>query len=230
MQQILTWDISLLQLINSAHSPWMDAFMYTLSGSIVWLPVVATFLWWLFRSHPWQEGIILLACLGLCILISDQLASGIAKPLVARPRPTHTPGLSESLHIVYGYRGGIYGFFSSHAANYAAAGVLLSLIVRLRWHTLAWISLVTLVCYSRIYLGVHYPTDILAGLATGTLTGTAVYHWVYRPAVHRLSPQSNLRYDHPESAPLTRYKGALLSFVPIVAWLSWQTAEILARL
>lgn len=234
MESVIQWlaglDVSLLKWTNAMHTPTLDAFMYTLSDTKLWLPLGVVFLAYLFYRKPWQEGALLLLCLGLCILISDQLASGLAKPLVERLRPTHTPELSDSIRVVYGYRGGLYGFFSSHAANYAAVATLLSLIVRRRAHTWLWVGLALLVSYTRMYLGVHYPSDILVGLMTGCVSALVIYKYVYAPVRKKFSPMGGEPGAVVYASGYAWYWGALLAFVPTIAVLSMQTVHILERL
>ena len=116
---------------------------------------------------------------GLAVGLADYISSGLIKPLVCRLRPTHEPAIMDTLHLVNNYRGGWFGFVSSHAANTLACALLFCLV----WRKPAayWLMLwVALNCYSRMYLGVHYLGDILGGLAVGCLTaGLAYLLWKY---------------------------------------------------
>ena len=124
-------------------------------------------------------------CVVNCLLIfvafavavggADYISSGIIKHAVCRPRPTHEPALEGMLHIVRGYTGGMYGFVSSHAANTMACALLFSLIWRNKTATCGLMLWVAANCYSRMYLGVHYPLDIAGGLIVGSLVAVAVY-------------------------------------------------------
>jgi len=131
-------------------------------------------------------------CVAHCLLIfvafaiavggADYISSGIIKHAVCRPRPTHEPALEGMLHIVRGYRGGMYGFVSSHAANTMACALLFSLIWRNKTATCGLMLWVAANCYSRMYLGVHYPLDIAGGLIVGSLVAVAAY-WLLRVAL-----------------------------------------------
>jgi len=101
--------------------------------------------------------------IALLITISDQLASGVFKPLFERLRPSHNPYLLGKLHLVNNYRGGRFGFISSHAANVFSLAFYLTLVARyrLKWIPLVLIPWAIFVSVSRVYLGVHYPTDII---------------------------------------------------------------------
>ena len=109
--------------------------------------------------------------------LADFIASGVLKEWVARPRPTRVPELEGVLHLVNGYRSGRFGFVSSHAANTMACALLFSLIWRNKIATVGLMLWVAMNCYSRMYLGVHYPTDILGGLIVGSLVAVVAYWW-----------------------------------------------------
>jgi undecaprenyl-diphosphatase len=115
----------------------------------------------------------------LAVGLADFVASGILKDLVARPRPSRVPELEGVLHLVNGYKSGQFGFVSSHAANTMACGMLFSLIWRKKIATLGLMLWVAMNCYSRMYLGVHYPLDIIGGLLVGALVA-AVAYWCLR--------------------------------------------------
>lgn len=167
-------EIALLRSINALHSPVADALMYMISNPGAWAALIIVLLYVLFYRKPWQEGALVLLSIGLCIALCDSLSSGFAKPFFARPRPTHLEGLGQTLHIVYNYKGGAFGFFSGHASNFTACAIVLSRLVGNRAHTLLVAFIVALVIYSRLYLGVHFISDVLAGILIGTGVGYAV--------------------------------------------------------
>ena len=138
--------------------------------------------------------VVMIVVIALAVGAADFIASGILKDLVARPRPTRVPELEGVLHLVNGYRSGQYGFASSHAANTMACALLFSLIWRKKIATCGLMLWVAANCYSRMYLGVHYPTDILGGLIVGSLVAVVAY-WLldrYHLVAKTSNPSENM--------------------------------------
>jgi undecaprenyl-diphosphatase len=117
----------------------------------------------------------MIVVIAMAVGAADFIASGILKDLVARPRPSRVPELEGVLHLVNGYKSGRYGFVSSHAANTMAVALLFSMIWRKKITTCGLMLWVAANCYSRMYLGVHYPLDILGGLIVGVLVALGAY-------------------------------------------------------
>jgi undecaprenyl-diphosphatase len=136
--------------------------------------LVLALLWILLHQNR-RHALLMLVMLALAVLVADQVSSGLIKHLVERLRPTHDPSLESMVHVINGYRGGLYGFVSSHAANFSAIAMLVSLVMRHRLVTISMFGWALLQCYSRMYLGVHYPGDIIGGLAVGMLAGWLVW-------------------------------------------------------
>ncbi len=178
LEPLITWDKHLLLTLNGLHTAWLDHFMWLMSQTVVWLPFFVFFLYLLIRNKQ-SQSIWLILTFALLITFTDQIASGVFKPLVERLRPTHDPTISNLVHIVNNYRGGRYGFFSSHAANVFAFAGLSLLLVR-RWlYTVLILIWASLIAYSRVYLGVHFPLDVLTGAAFGLLSSIGfnfLYH------------------------------------------------------
>lgn len=216
----------ILLAINTWNSPIADSFMYMISNVGAWIPIVAVLLYYLFYQKPWQEAALLILCVGFCILVCDRLSSGFAKPFFARPRPTHWEEFKDSLHIVFGYRGREYGFFSGHASNFFAVAMLLSRLIRQRLVTIVLFFLVALVAYSRMYMGVHFLSDILVGVAVGLSTGylSSIFYDKLR---QRTSPQAHLPVVSIYARGIIMLQIALIAFVPILLAFSWQCARIL---
>lgn len=185
-------DTHLFLIINGLHSSFFDNFMWVVSAKLTWIPLYLSVLYLLIRTFK-KNALWIILSVVLCILISDQLASGLLKELVKRLRPSHMESLKSVIHLVKGYEGGLYGFASSHAANSAAFALITSLIFRNRLYTLSMVGWTILVSYSRVYLGVHYPGDILGGMLIGILAAYCCY-WLIRkikPQLLTYQPSSN---------------------------------------
>ena len=163
-------DADILLWINGHYVEWLDEVMWTVSRATtwVWLYIVLILLI-IKRFRNWKAILLILAGFAVAVGLSDFTTSGIIKPLVCRLRPTHEPALEGMLHIVKGYTGGLYGFCSSHAANTMSVALLFSLLYKDSRATVSLMAWVALNCYSRMYLGVHYPSDIIVGLLVGSL-------------------------------------------------------------
>ena len=195
LEQLLHIDTEVLLAINGWHTPWADTLMWIISAKTTWIPLYLLLLGllvWRYRKPAlttvkWLEKVpacvVIIVVIGLAVGASDFIASGILKDLVARPRPTRVPELEGVLHLVNDYKSGQYGFVSSHAANTMACGLLFSLIWRKKIATLGLMLWVAANCYSRMYLGVHYPTDILGGLIVGSLMALSAYALLRRAQI-----------------------------------------------
>ena len=157
----------------------LDAIAVTATKTGTWIPLGIVLLYVLMRMKNWKNALLVILCVAIAITLADQMASGIFKPLVARLRPSHTPELQGVIDLVGDYRGGRYGFFSSHAANTCAVAVFLSLLFRKRVFTVAICSWAMINSWTRLYLGVHYVGDIMVGLIWGALVGWMVFR-LYR--------------------------------------------------
>lgn len=167
-------DAEALLAVNGMYSSFQDALWWMVSTKWSSALLVLSLLWILIHKNR-RHALLVLAMVALAVLLADQVSSGLIKHLVERLRPTHDPSLENAVHIVNGYRGGMYGFVSSHAANFFAIATLVSFIMRHRLVVIALYGWGLAQCYSRMYLGVHYPGDILGGIIVGVLAGWLVW-------------------------------------------------------
>ena len=177
-------DAQILLWINGHYAEWLDEVMWTVSRATTWVWLYIVLILLIIKKfRNWKSVLLILAGFAVAVGLSDFTTSGIIKPLVCRLRPTHEPALEGMLHIVKGYTGGLYGFCSSHAANTMSVALLFSLLYKDSRATVSLMAWVALNCYSRMYLGVHYPGDIIAGLLVGALWAVLVY-WALSRWLH----------------------------------------------
>ncbi len=174
LEQLLQWDTNLLIAINQWNSAFGDIFMWNISSRFAWIPLYLVLIACLVRRYK-KKSIWMILAIIACVGLADFISSGIIKGAVMRFRPTHEPTLEGILHIVNNYRSSLYGFVSSHAANTFSVALLFSLIWCDWRATLPLMMFAFLNCYSRMYLGVHYPLDILGGLVVGGFVSVIIY-------------------------------------------------------
>ena len=176
LDELIAFDKQLLLQVNGSESLYLDRLIRILTNAVTWIPLYISLFYIVIRNNETAAKILLvLAGAGLCVFFAGSLDDLIVKPTVARWRPTHDPEIGLLVDIVDGYRGGKYGFFSAHAANTFSIAVFFCWLVRSKLLSIALVLWSFTNCYTRLYLGVHYPGDILVGLTWGFIVGTAVY-------------------------------------------------------
>ncbi len=175
IQQLIQYDKSIFLALNSHHSTFLDGFMWVYTSTLIWIPLAVVLLYVLFRNNRLKEALLIVVLIILVIIICDRTSSGIFKPFFKRFRPTQDPSFMYLVNIVNNYRGGKYGFISSHAANFFGLFTFTSLLFRKKEYTLAFFFWAMISCYSRIYLGVHYLGDVVCGAILGILSGSLIY-------------------------------------------------------
>ncbi len=175
METLHQIDRDVFLFLNGLHTDALDPVMYFLTKILAWLPLYIWLIFLVVKVHKWNTWMYLVG-VALAIALADQFTSSLMKPFFARLRPSHEPSLEGLVHLVNNYKGGLYGFASGHAATTFAVATFVWLSLRQAYHRIAWVfAWAVIMTYTRIYLGVHYPSDILVGATIGCLFGTVVW-------------------------------------------------------
>jgi undecaprenyl-diphosphatase len=175
LEKISEWDESLFLWFNQFHHDALDPVVFFLTQTYPWIPLYIFLIFLVWKAHGKQGWWVILGVL-LAVLLADQSTSALMKPFFERLRPCHEVLLNGMVHN-YGRCGGMYGFASSHAANSFAIATTMYLGLSFRFPSIKWLFLwAVLFSYTRIYLGVHYPGDVIVGGIVGILSGLAAFY------------------------------------------------------
>lgn len=175
IDKLLPFERKLFLFLNEGGSVFWDNAMWTYTGLVTWVPMVLFILYIAFRNQQLREGLLVLGSITLALLLASLISAVIFKPFFQRFRPTHHPDYKDLVNILNDFRGGDYGFISGHATNSFALAFFFFKLFRNRLVTIAMMFWAALNSYSRIYLGVHFISDIVAGFIIGALIGLFVY-------------------------------------------------------
>ncbi len=183
-------DHTLILNINGCNSEWMDQFMWFFSGPFIVIPIVLLILWTLYKSYSSKESGWILFGIIITIALADLSSVYLFKEVFMRYRPSHHIELSQHLHFYQFnngdfYKGGKYGFVSSHAANYFALLVLVYGLIQKYWMKILLVLIILIILYSRVYLGVHYVSDVICGAILGYLIAKLVLHFLILKQIKR---------------------------------------------
>ncbi|GHT26266.1 hypothetical protein AGMMS4957_21720 [Bacteroidia bacterium] len=175
LEQELVLERSLFFFLNGHHTALLDVFFWLVSYKWAWVPFYACFLFVFVYKKNWKEIVLVVLSIALVITLCDQISAHVARPFFQRFRPTHHPDFQDIVKIVRNERGGLYGFFSSHASNAFGFAVFTSLLFKNRWFTATMLLFALLTSYSRIYLGLHFVSDVVVGAVVGSAIAWGVY-------------------------------------------------------
>jgi len=175
LERELQLERNLFFSLNGSNSTFWDNFFYICSYPLTWLIFYLFLLWVIVYKKNWKDIVFVLVAVGLVILFCDRISSEFFKPLFHRLRPTHHPDFMNQVKTIFNYRGGQYGFISGHATNAFGLATFLALIFRNKFFTWTIFIYALLISYSRIYIGVHFVSDVVVGAITGTLVAVCIY-------------------------------------------------------
>lgn len=194
IDQLISFDRSIFLFLNGSDSTFLDGIFLSITKTSTWMPFFLCMLYIVIKNNNARRCLILLGLTVLLVVATDQFSSGLCKPFFHRLRPSHDPSMENLVDLVNGHKSGLYSFISGHATNTFAIAVYFSLIFRNKMTTAVLFSWAFLASYSRIYLGLHYPGDIIAGAISGSLIGLIFYYifnlFVKRYTSHRVNSSS----------------------------------------
>lgn len=176
VEEILPYERSAFLWLNNAHNLFWDNFMWIYSEKTTWFPLCIVALFVFIYKIQWKQAAIVIFCMIVLGFLCDQISAGLIKHFFERLRPSHHPDFRDYVLIVNDYRGGRFGFVSAHAANGFGIATFLSLVFKYRQFTITIFLWTLITAYSRIYLGVHFITDIIGGMILGISMGLLVYY------------------------------------------------------
>ena len=180
-------DRNFIVFINSMNSPFWDEFMWVVSGKLIWIPLYLFLVFLAYRKIGLKSAFLFLVFVVFTIIIADAISVYALKEIVQRYRPSHNLLIKDSLHLYkisennY-YAGGDYGFVSSHATNFFVIATCFTCVFWKKYKKVCYFlfGIALLVCYSRMYLGVHYLSDILGGAMLGISFSFLTYKFIWK--------------------------------------------------
>lgn len=192
LQSVIDLDTQVFLTVNSMHNTYWDTFMWLFSDKFVWIPLYVSLAFLIFKNYDSKAFLYCLLTVFVIIVFTDGVSSHLLRPYIGRLRPSNLENpISDVVHIVDGHRGGKFSFPSSHSANSWGLVFFIIYFFRQRLLTLFMVLWALVVCYSRLYLGVHYPGDLFVGMIVGFVGATLCYYVFRHFTGHQ--PQGDVR-------------------------------------
>lgn len=177
LSMLKAMDTMVFLTVNSHHNAYFDSVMWLVSGKLIWVPMYISLFFVLLKNYSYKVVFAILLAIGVVILFTDSFTAQVIRPWVCRLRPSNLDNpMSSMVHVVDGYRGGAYGFPSNHASNTWGLAFFITFLFRRYKLTFFFFLWALLVCYSRMYLGVHYFGDLLIGGLLALAGASTVFH------------------------------------------------------
>lgn len=219
MQTLTDIDRSILAFFNGSDSLFVDNLAVILTSGLTWIPLYLSLLYVVIKNNETMKQIMLvIGCMILSIVLSDGVADFIVKPMVERLRPSNDPLIKYTVNVVEGIRGNSYSFFSAHASNTFCIAMFFSLLVRNKVFVVTMVSWSLINCWTRMYLGLHYPSDILVGLIWGGVSGSLAYY-IYIKSYLRIYKDFNYISSRYTSTGYNRFDADIVLLVLILTLL-----------
>ncbi|MBL7561058.1 phosphatase PAP2 family protein [Olleya sp. YSTF-M6] len=177
LDQLVQYDKELFLFLNNLGSTSWDAFWVFYTDKVHWVPFYVILLFLMYKKLNTKMFVLTLVVIALMILFTDQVTNLFKKVLVKRLRPCHEDELVQAMRLLKSWCGGQYGYFSGHASNSMAVAIFSGLMLRYKYKYLIYFLIIwaLAMAYSRIYIGVHYPLDVVSGMIFGALSGYLFY-------------------------------------------------------
>lgn len=226
LEDILSVERELFLAINHFHTSWLDATMLIYTGFFIWIPLALFFAIALIYRKPKAEWMPVMVALLGAVIIGNIISGLMFKPFFERFRPTFHPDFMNDVKMVLNYTGGgLYGFISGHSAFSFGVATFTALLFRYRFYTLVVYLWAALMVYSRLYLGVHFISDVIPGMLVGVLVGWGVYA-LYLRYLRKKNPEqlACLAAIYPGNTKklITIVFAYYLLFIFIVGWVKSQ--------
>ncbi|MDL2256613.1 phosphatase PAP2 family protein [Bacteroidales bacterium OttesenSCG-928-I14] len=205
LEKLLQFERGLFFALNGSESVLLDHFFWLYSQKWIWLPFYLCLLIVIVYKKDWKKILLVLGAVTLVVLLCDQITSGLMKPMFERFRPTRHPDFMNDVKLVFGYRGGgAYGFASSHASNTFGIATFLAYLLKQRFFGITMFMFAAVSAYSRVYLGVHFISDIVVGAIIGVLVGIVIYkvYFILKRRIFNLSTSEMQKRAYSKSAAI----------------------------